>query len=104
MTGCPDLPPPNCLPAPHARALLAVRGNGFGAEAEATLAADATALSLIALLVFCVTCIAISARLLRKRLGKQGPPREIDTADAAMPFQGMDRTPAWQKPEDWWKH
>jgi len=106
MTGFPDNPPPISLPAAHpgARIVLAIRGKGFGAEAEPTPAADATALSLVALLVFCVTCIVIAALLLKRRLGKQGPPNDLKTAEARTRSTGSGRNPVWQKPEDWWKH
>ncbi len=90
---------PDSVPMP---VMLALRGRGFGAETEPTPAADAAALSLIGLLIFCVVWIAAAAFVIKRRLRKQIPPEGLKANGKIHP-EAPEPHPAWQKPGDWWK-
>jgi hypothetical protein len=105
MTGYTAIPSSGSASAGHpdARIVLAIRGRGFGAETESTPAVDSAAWILVSLLVFCAAWILLTALLVKIGLRKQGPPDGLKT-EARKRSKTLGGSPAWQKPEDWWKH
>ena len=81
-----------------------------GHEAShAVPAADAAALSLVFLLVFCVVCFACGAAILGKRERKatvQDPDGVPDNAEPAKNGRQDENKPGrtqWERDGDWWK-
>lgn len=82
--------------------LLALRGRSFGTGSEPMPAVDATAWSLVALLLFCLVWIGGTVFLIRRRL-RQRPLEKEEKSDVETPAGSGERHQAWQKPDDWWK-
>lgn len=71
-------------------------------------AADAAALSLVALLTFCVVCFAWGAAILGRRekdvlqAASEGQPPPDAEAPTPMPDPGKKQA-SWEREADWWK-
>lgn len=92
----------NAVP-PLPPVMVAIRGRGFGAESEPNPAADATAWSLVFLLVFCLVWIGTTAFFIARRLRKKKAPPDDRKADVETHAGSAERRAEWQKPDDWWK-
>lgn len=69
-------------------------------------AADATALSLLALLVFCLACFVWGAAVLgrRERLARRSDPEEGTQHEVKPVADDAPNTrAAWEREPDWWK-
>jgi len=85
----------------------------YGIRSEASPAADAAAWSLVGLLVFCLTCFALSAIIMRKRAEEvEANPPEEDNSTYALPDNApsaqkrperLPESPSWERDGDWWK-
>lgn len=70
-------------------------------------AADATALSLVVLLVFCVACFAWGAAVLGRRVRESGG--HANAEDGGSPPDPTEEKPAseqrsaWERAPDWWR-